>query len=99
VSYFHYIILERLPSNFLFHRKSNRSTEAVRMLQRCIKIEPEFTAAYLELVKIHGGTEAGKLLRRIVAINSRNADLRLQYANWLFQRSEYSLFIFKYKKR
>jgi Tfp pilus assembly protein PilF len=70
-------------------RKSNRSTEAVQMLQRCIKIEPDFTAAYLELVKIYGGNEAGKLLRRIVSINSRNADLRLQYANWLFQRSKF----------
>jgi Tfp pilus assembly protein PilF len=64
------------------------------MLQRCIKIEPDFTAAYLELVKIYGGNEAGKLLKRIVAMNSKNADLRVQYGNWLLQRSE-----FKTKKK
>ncbi|XP_058830997.1 protein O-mannosyl-transferase TMTC1-like [Topomyia yanbarensis] len=69
------------------YRKANRTTDAVRMLERCIKVEPLFTAAYLELVKLYSGLKAGQLLRRVVQLNPYDADLRRQYGDWLVEQN------------
>uniref|UniRef100_A0A182ME02 Uncharacterized protein n=1 Tax=Anopheles culicifacies TaxID=139723 RepID=A0A182ME02_9DIPT len=71
------------------YRKSNRTTDAIRMLERCIQLEPLFTAAYLELVKLYGGqpAAAGRLLARVVRLNPYNADLRRQYGDWLMEQN------------
>lgn len=65
------------------------------MLERCIQLEPLFTAAYLELVKLYGGqpAAAGRLLARVVRLNPYNADLRRQYGDWLMEQSTCKLFI------
>ncbi|XP_052873256.1 protein O-mannosyl-transferase TMTC1-like [Anopheles cruzii] len=68
------------------YRKSNRTGDAIRMLERCIQLEPLFTGAYLELVKLYGGPRAGQLLRRIVRLAPYNADLRRQYGDWLLEQ-------------
>uniref|UniRef100_A0A182URF7 Uncharacterized protein n=1 Tax=Anopheles merus TaxID=30066 RepID=A0A182URF7_ANOME len=70
------------------YRKSNRTSDAIRMLERCIQLEPLFTAAYLELVKLYGGqpAAAGRLLARVVRLNPYNADLRRQYGDWLMEQ-------------
>uniref|UniRef100_A0A182NV99 Uncharacterized protein n=1 Tax=Anopheles dirus TaxID=7168 RepID=A0A182NV99_9DIPT len=59
------------------------------MLERCIQLEPLFTAAYLELVKLYGGqpAAAGRLLARVVRLNPYNADLRRQYGDWLMEQN------------
>ncbi|KAL9704018.1 hypothetical protein quinque_007536 [Culex quinquefasciatus] len=69
------------------YRKSNRTADAVRMLERCIKLEPLFTAAYLELVKLYSGPQAGQLLRRVVRLNPYDVDLRRQYGDWLAEQN------------
>uniref|UniRef100_A0A6E8WCY3 dolichyl-phosphate-mannose--protein mannosyltransferase n=2 Tax=gambiae species complex TaxID=44542 RepID=A0A6E8WCY3_ANOCL len=71
------------------YRKSNRTSDAIRMLERCIQLEPLFTAAYLELVKLYGGqpAAAGRLLARVVRLNPYNADLRRQYGDWLMEQN------------
>lgn len=65
------------------------------MLERCIKLEPLFTAAYLELVKLYSGLKAGQLLRRVVQLNPYDVDLRRQYGDWLMEQSK----LFKLSKR
>ncbi|KXJ69807.1 hypothetical protein RP20_CCG025792 [Aedes albopictus] len=57
------------------------------MLERCIKLEPLFTAAYLELVKLYSGLKAGQLLRRVVQLNPYDVDLRRQYGDWLMEQN------------
>ncbi|XP_062559276.1 protein O-mannosyl-transferase TMTC1-like [Armigeres subalbatus] len=69
------------------YRKVNRTSEAVRMLERCITLEPLFTAAYLELVKLYSGLKAGQLLRRVVQLNPYDVDLRRQYGDWLAEQN------------
>uniref|UniRef100_A0AAG5DPC2 dolichyl-phosphate-mannose--protein mannosyltransferase n=1 Tax=Anopheles atroparvus TaxID=41427 RepID=A0AAG5DPC2_ANOAO len=73
------------------YRKSNRTGDAVRMLERCIQLEPLFAAAYLELVKLYSAGQqpaaAGQLLARIVRLNPFNADLRRQYGDWLLEQN------------
>ncbi|XP_055601161.1 protein O-mannosyl-transferase TMTC1-like [Uranotaenia lowii] len=69
------------------YRKSNRTSDAVRMLERCIRLEPLFTAAYLELVKLYGGLQAGQLLRQVVRLNPYDADLHRQYGDWLYEQN------------
>uniref|UniRef100_A0A182SSC0 Uncharacterized protein n=1 Tax=Anopheles maculatus TaxID=74869 RepID=A0A182SSC0_9DIPT len=71
-----------------YRKKSNRTTDAIRMLERCIQLEPLFTAAYLELAKLYGGqpAAAGRLLARVVRLNPYNADLRRQYGDWLMEQ-------------
>lgn len=59
------------------------------MLERCIKLEPLFTAAYLELVKLYSGPQAGQLLRRVVRLNPYDVDLRRQYGDWLAEQSKF----------
>uniref|UniRef100_A0A182QU00 Uncharacterized protein n=1 Tax=Anopheles farauti TaxID=69004 RepID=A0A182QU00_9DIPT len=71
------------------YRKSNRTVEAIRMLERCIQLEPLYTAAYLELVKLYADqpAAAGRLLARVVHLNPYNADLRRQYGDWLVEQN------------
>uniref|UniRef100_A0A182YIZ0 TPR_REGION domain-containing protein n=1 Tax=Anopheles stephensi TaxID=30069 RepID=A0A182YIZ0_ANOST len=73
----------------MFSLKSNRTSDAIRMLERCIQLEPLFTAAYLELAKLYGGqpAAAGRLLARVVRLNPYNADLRRQYGDWLLEQN------------
>lgn len=58
------------------------------MLDRCIKLEPRFVPAYLELVKFYRGLHAGKILAMVVGINPKSADLRVQYGDWLYENSK-----------
>ncbi|XP_063709260.1 protein O-mannosyl-transferase TMTC1-like isoform X2 [Culicoides brevitarsis] len=67
------------------YRKCNKTDESVHLLERCIKLEPRFVPAYLELVKIYRGWSAGRILQRVVQINPKNADLRVQYGDWLYE--------------
>ncbi|XP_053677834.1 protein O-mannosyl-transferase TMTC1-like [Anopheles nili] len=71
------------------YRKSNRTGDAIRMLERCVRLEPLFTAAYLELVKLYANQPiaAGRLLARVVRLNPYNADLRRQYGDWLMEQN------------
>lgn len=60
------------------------------MLDRCIKLEPRFVPAYLELVKFYRGLPAGRILQRVVSVNPKNPDLRVQFGDWLYENSKYT---------
>ncbi|XP_055536777.1 protein O-mannosyl-transferase TMTC1-like [Wyeomyia smithii] len=69
------------------YRKANRTADAIRMLERCITLEPLSTAAYLELVKLYSGSKVGQLLRRVVLLNPYDADLHRHYGDWLAKQN------------
>lgn len=73
---------------FYFYRKSNRTELAIKMLERCINLEPRFVPAYLELVKFYRGPKAGKILEQAVAVSPKTVDLRIQYGDWLYENSK-----------
>lgn len=73
---------------FLLNRKSNKTELAIKMLERCIKLEPRFVPAYLELVKYFRGAKAGMILEQVVHVSPRNVDLRIQYGDWLYENSK-----------
>lgn len=72
----------------LLFRKTNRTTDSLKMLEKCISLEPQFTPAYLELFKLRNGRSAGNLLNTVVRLTPRNPDHLTQYGNWLFENSE-----------
>ncbi|XP_017769506.1 PREDICTED: transmembrane and TPR repeat-containing protein 1-like [Nicrophorus vespilloides] len=70
------------------YRKSNRSADSERMLRRCLKIEPHFTPAYIELARLKGSRDrsVGALLRRTVQLNPHNPHYITLYAQWLLEK-------------
>lgn len=73
--------------NFYF-RKTNRSVESARMLERCLSLEPAFTLAYLELIRLRGRQDrkVGVLLRRVIKLNPKHPHHITSYAEWLKER-------------
>ncbi|GLV41102.1 uncharacterized protein CBL_04626 [Carabus blaptoides fortunei] len=62
-----------------------------RMLERCIRLEPAFTPAYLELVKLRGRQDfsVGSLLRKVVHLNSNDPHHITSYAEWLQEQGSH----------
>nr|CAD7392363.1 unnamed protein product [Timema cristinae] len=71
----------------LILRKENRSEEAIRMLERCIRLDPAYTPAYLLLARLYsnrGVHEAvGQLLRHVATLEPESSDHMAEYATWL----------------
>ncbi|XP_025602566.1 protein O-mannosyl-transferase TMTC1-like isoform X2 [Athalia rosae] len=65
------------------YRKTNRTDECIRMLQRCVFLDPAYTPAYLVLARLATGPTAGALLRHVVRLQPRSPDHLAEYANWL----------------
>ncbi|XP_068082908.1 protein O-mannosyl-transferase TMTC1 [Anabrus simplex] len=69
------------------YRKVNRSDEAERMLERCIRLDTAYTPAYLLLTKLYSGrglqAEVGRLLRHVTRLQPTSADHLAEYADWL----------------
>nr|CAD7199727.1 unnamed protein product [Timema douglasi] len=67
--------------------KENRSEEAIRMLERCIRLDPAYTPAYLLLARLYsnrGVHEAvGQLLRHVATLEPESSDHMAEYATWL----------------
>lgn len=58
------------------------------MFERCISLEPAFTPAYLELIKLRSGIVSGRLLREVVRLNPRDQDRLAQYGYWLLDNGK-----------
>ncbi|XP_015513359.1 protein O-mannosyl-transferase TMTC1 [Neodiprion lecontei] len=65
------------------YRKTNRTDECIRMLQRCVSLDPAYTPAYLVLARLATGQTAGALLRHVVRLQPRSPDHLAEYAAWL----------------
>nr|CAD7571915.1 unnamed protein product [Timema californicum] len=82
------LLLAHLSSAYCTkQRKENRSEEAIRMLERCIRLDPAYTPAYLLLARLYsnrGVHEAvGQLLRHVATLEPESSDHMAEYATWL----------------
>lgn len=70
------------------YRKANNTLKSERMLTKCLRIEPRFTPAYLELARLRGPHDrrVGHLLRKVMELNSANPYYGSLYARWLFNK-------------
>nr|XP_033192093.1 protein O-mannosyl-transferase TMTC1-like isoform X3 [Bombus vancouverensis nearcticus] len=67
------------------YRKTNRTEECIRMLQKCVSLDPAYTPAYLVLARLATGPTAGVLLRHVVRLQPKSPDHLAEYASWLYQ--------------
>lgn len=59
------------------------------MFEKCIEISGSFVPAYLGLSKIQVGVSSGLLLKKALELNEESTIVRLEYADWLYTKSEY----------
>ncbi|XP_029040158.2 protein O-mannosyl-transferase TMTC1-like isoform X2 [Osmia bicornis bicornis] len=71
------------------YRKTNRTEECIRMLQKCVSLDPAYTPAYLVLARLATGPAAGVLLRHVVRLQPRSPDHLAEYASWLHQNGKW----------
>ncbi|GLG98621.1 LOW QUALITY PROTEIN: Uncharacterized protein GBIM_05239, partial [Gryllus bimaculatus] len=74
------------------YRKENRTLDAVRMLERCVRLDAGYTPAYLLLTKLYSALglrrEVGRLLRLVARLQPRSPDHRAELADWLQAQGE-----------
>ncbi|XP_031337638.1 protein O-mannosyl-transferase TMTC1-like isoform X2 [Photinus pyralis] len=73
------------------YRKANRSSESEHMLKRCIRLEPTFTPAYIELARLGGpnNPSVGPLLIKVASLNPTDPYYITLYAHWLLDKGSY----------
>ncbi|KAK4881247.1 hypothetical protein RN001_004566 [Aquatica leii] len=73
------------------YRKTNRSSESEHMLKRCIRLEPTFTPAYIELARLRGpnNPSVGPLLIKVASLNPTDPYYITLYAHWLLDKGNY----------
>ncbi|XP_053599807.1 protein O-mannosyl-transferase TMTC1-like [Plodia interpunctella] len=68
------------------YRKKNRNTESLKMLERCISLEPRFVQAYLEILNLTEEDEKRAILDKLVELEPSNWEHYLLYGNWMKDR-------------
>ncbi|OXU29367.1 hypothetical protein TSAR_006584 [Trichomalopsis sarcophagae] len=71
------------------YRKTNRTEECIRMLQKCVSLDPAYTPAYLVLARMTSGPTTGALLRHVVRLQPKSPDHLAEYASWLHQNGKW----------
>ncbi|XP_066592261.1 protein O-mannosyl-transferase TMTC1-like isoform X1 [Prorops nasuta] len=71
------------------YRKTNRTEECIKMLQKCVSLDPAYTPAYLVLARLATGPATGALLRHVVRLQPRSPDHLAEYASWLHQNGKW----------
>ncbi|XP_054291044.1 protein O-mannosyl-transferase TMTC1-like [Macrosteles quadrilineatus] len=66
------------------YRKMNRTAEAVKMLEACLRLDTSYSPAYLVLAKLHSPPIAAKLLYHVTRLLPNSPDYQAYYADWLF---------------
>ena len=79
----------------LLHSKANRSEEAARMLERCVRLDAAYVPAYLLLARLYQGQEGrgsavGRLLRHVVRLQPNSPDHLAELAAWLHHTGKYA---------
>jgi predicted Zn-dependent protease len=80
-------------TEILLHSKANRSEEAARMLERCVRLDAAYIPAYLLLARLYQGQEGrgpavGRLLRHVAHLQPNSPDHLAELAAWLHQQGE-----------
>ncbi|XP_011501545.1 PREDICTED: uncharacterized protein LOC105365148 [Ceratosolen solmsi marchali] len=71
------------------YRKTNRTDECIRMLQKCVTLDPAYTPAYLVLARMASGATTGSLLKHVVRLQPKSPDYVAEYATWLYQNGKW----------
>ncbi|CAB0037491.1 unnamed protein product, partial [Trichogramma brassicae] len=71
------------------YRKTNRTEECIKMLQKCVALDPAYTPAYLVLARMTSGSATGALLRHVVRLQPKSPDYLAEYASWLHQNGKW----------
>lgn len=72
------------------YKAKNRTTEAVRMFERCVYLEPRCVRAYTQLIALGQGPIVGRLHRELLRLEPQNPLRRAHYGLWLLEQSESS---------
>ncbi|XP_050544980.1 protein O-mannosyl-transferase TMTC1-like [Daktulosphaira vitifoliae] len=80
------------------YRLMNRTKDAVAMLERCLRLNSGYTAAYLLLAKMHTGSQTGRLLKHVATYQPKNPDHQARYAKWLHDNHHLAEALFYYKR-
>ncbi|CAG9562902.1 unnamed protein product [Danaus chrysippus] len=64
------------------YKKSGRINQAVRMLERCVVLQPRFVQAYIELLSLKPEPEKARILARVVELEPNNWEHYILYGNW-----------------
>lgn len=66
------------------------------MLKRCIKLEPTFTPAYIELARLRGpnNPSVGPLLIKVASLNPTDPYYITLYAHWLLDKGNLILIFY-----
>ncbi|XP_026491486.1 protein O-mannosyl-transferase TMTC1-like [Vanessa tameamea] len=73
------------------YRKKNRIAECLKMLERCISLEPRFVQAHLELLHITPESEKKTTLEKLLDLEPKNWEHYHLYGNWLKGRGLWPL--------
>lgn len=76
-------------------RTLNKTQEAVRMLEKCVQLEPTFAPAYMELTKIKHGIQTGRLLLKTSRLNTGDPEILARFGIWLQENRMYSTLKFQ----
>ncbi|XP_049865069.1 protein O-mannosyl-transferase TMTC1-like [Pectinophora gossypiella] len=68
------------------YRKKNRIAESLKMLERCISLEPRFVQAYLELLLLTPQGDKRWILDKLLKLEPGNWEHYLLYGNWYKDR-------------
>ncbi|CAB3241328.1 unnamed protein product [Arctia plantaginis] len=68
------------------YRKKNRIPESLKMLERCISLEPRFVQAYLELLLLKPDEEKKGVLDKLLELEPSNWEHYVLYGNWYKDR-------------
>jgi cytochrome c-type biogenesis protein CcmH/NrfG len=77
----------------LLHSKVNRTEDAARMLERCVRLDAAYIPAYLLLARLYQGQEGrgpavGRLLRHVARLQPNSPDHLAELAAWLHHQGE-----------
>ncbi|CAH0717510.1 unnamed protein product, partial [Brenthis ino] len=73
------------------YRKKNRIAESLKMLERCISLEPRFVQAHLELLHITPDNDKKITLDKLLELEPENWEHYYLYGNWLKGRGLWPL--------
>ncbi|CAK1577953.1 unnamed protein product [Parnassius mnemosyne] len=68
------------------YRKKNKINESIKMLQRCISLEPRFVHAYLELLLVAPQEDKRDILDKLLELEPKNWEHYQIYGNWFKER-------------
>ncbi|CAH2063913.1 unnamed protein product, partial [Iphiclides podalirius] len=73
------------------YRKKNRIGDSLKMLERCISLEPRFVQAYIELLQITPHEEKRGILDRLLEIEPNNWKHYQLYGDWFKEKGLWPL--------